>query len=243
MEISIFVKPQKAGVGETPSPSYIGLRRVPHEVAHDLSDVQLRRLLEANVIGVIISSSSGAISEANDAYLGMIGYTRDQLSTGAINWRSLTPPEWTASDDNAVVQLAENGIVTPYEKEYVHKDGDRVRVSLSGTRILGTTDLKICSIVDLSTVRRAKASREADPESPNADWINPQAAFFASKQRFGLTNREHEVLSALLQGLTNAEIAAGLCISTPTVSDHVQSVMRKVQVQKRGQLFRRVILE
>jgi DNA-binding NarL/FixJ family response regulator len=47
----------------------------------------------------------------------------------------------------------------------------------------------------------------------------------------------------LLEGSSNAEIAAALFISPTTVRDHVQSIMRKLGIRNRGQIFRRVYLE
>jgi len=64
-----------------------------------------------------------------------------------------------------------------------------------------------------------------------------------SRFGFGLTEREHQVLELLLDGQSNAEISAALVIRAATVSDHVQSVMRKVDVQSRSRLFKQVILK
>ena len=111
----------------------------------------------------------------------------------------------------------------------MHKDGHRIELSVGATPIRGS-DLVLVTLVDLS------------PRSP-ARAINPRIAFLVAKERFGLTNREHEVLSLLLEGLKNAEIAPVLNISITTVNDYVQNVMRKAGIQKRAQLFKRIFLE
>ena len=109
-------------------------------------------------MGILVSANDGAILEANDAFLEMVGYTRADLAAGAIDWRTLTPPEWLPLDERAIEELRDNDVFSPYEKEYVRKDGTRVPISLGGARIAGTTDQQICYIVDLSEVKRSQAA-------------------------------------------------------------------------------------
>ena len=123
-----------------------------------VSHARLRRLFDASVVGIVISNNAGAILEANDAFLKMIGYTRDELDGGTVDWRDLTPPEWLHLDEDAIAQLAEHGRFEQYEKEYVRRDGTRVPVSLGGARITDTDDEQICYIVDLSAIRRTQAA-------------------------------------------------------------------------------------
>lgn len=207
--------------------------RALHAAAHDLSGEQLRRLIDANVFGVIVSSSSGGIYEANDAFLTMVGYTRSELEAGEIDWRALTPSKWAANDDNAVREMAHSGIVSPYFKEYVHKSGRVVPISLSGVRLLGSGDRKICCIVDLS----AKAEKPAAGTN-----VTLQDVVNATKSRYGLTNRESDILRELLRGRSNSEIAGVLHISATTVADHVCNVLRKLDVRARRQMFSKIIL-
>ncbi len=122
------------------------------------SDSRLRRLFEANVVGILIGNNAGAILEANDAFLGMIGYSRHDLETGRVDWRSLTPPECLPRDELAIEALARDGAFSPYEKEYVRKDGTRVPVSVGGARLVGTDDEQICYVVDLSSIRRVETA-------------------------------------------------------------------------------------
>jgi PAS domain S-box-containing protein len=208
-----------------------------------ISAAQLHRLIDSNAFGVIASTSSGAIRESNDAFLEMIGYTRRQLQAGEIDWRSLTPSEWRSSDDNAVSEMESTGIVSPYKKEYIHRDGHRVPILLSGARMAGTRDEKICCIVDLSTILVPENECAAAARQPAAGWINPQAALRSARERFGLTNREFEVLNALVNGKTNVQIAADLLIAPATASEHVLHVLRKVGVQNRTQLFAKIFLQ
>jgi DNA-binding CsgD family transcriptional regulator len=115
-----------------------------------------------------------------------------------------------------------------FETEHFHQDGHRVPLSITVMRIQ-SSGLLLWSIVET-----------AMPASPST--IDPRFAYFQAKRRFGLTDREHEVLALLLEGQSNAEISATLIISVATASDHVQNVMRKVQVQNRARIFKQVIL-
>ena len=108
-------------------------------------------------MGIVIANNYGDILEANDAFLDMIGYTRDELKNGSIDWRAITPEEWLPLDERAIDQMAVDGIFSQYEKEYIHKDGRRVPISVAGARIVGTGDEQICYIADLSHIRESES--------------------------------------------------------------------------------------
>jgi PAS domain S-box-containing protein len=120
---------------------------------------RFRLLVEANVVGVTISDDERVL-EANDAWLRMTGHTRAELEAGEISWRAMTPPEFAPGDDRVLEQLAGEGWVEPYEKEYVRPDGTRVPVLISGVR-LDSDPLRIVALViDQSDRRRAERERE-----------------------------------------------------------------------------------
>src|SRR5439155_11842982 len=95
-------------------------------------EARIRRLVEANIIGIMIGDARGRIIEANDAFLDLLGYGREDLVSGRIRWTKLTPVEWAAADQDAIAQLSETGTCKPYEKEYFPKDGSRVPVLVGG---------------------------------------------------------------------------------------------------------------
>src|SRR5258705_6752778 len=128
------------------------------EAALRQSNRLLGRLREANVLGVLVVSEEG-IHEANDAFLDIIGYTRDDLESGRIHWRAITPPRWAAGDDDAVEQLRRTGTFRPFEKEYVHRDGHRVPVLL-GAAVISWHPLRWTSfVVDLTARQRREQER------------------------------------------------------------------------------------
>jgi two-component system cell cycle sensor histidine kinase/response regulator CckA len=128
------------------------------EAALRQSNRLLGRLREANVLGVLVVSEEG-IHEANDAFLDIIGYTRDDLESGRIHWRTITPPRWAARDDDALEQLRRTGAFRPFEKEYVRRDGHRVPVLL-GAAVIGWHPLRWTTfVVDLTARQRREQER------------------------------------------------------------------------------------
>ena len=88
----------------------------------------LRALFDASPVGVVRSDAGGRVFEANDAFLRIIGMTREDLAAGRVRWDDLTPPEWIGRDEDAISQAARSGSCAPYEKEFVRPDGTRVPV-------------------------------------------------------------------------------------------------------------------
>ena len=118
------------------------------------------RLREANVLGVVLSGEQ-QVYEANDAFLDIIGYTREDVDAGRISYQSVTPPEWAASDADALQQLRRTGAFRPYEKEYVHRRGHRVPV-LVGAAVVSRDPLRwVTYVVDLTARNRAQQERAA----------------------------------------------------------------------------------
>ena len=134
------------------------------EKALRASQWRSRQLIESNIIPVICANMQG-ITEANDAFLNMVGYTRDELAAGKIDWVKMTPPDYVPKDRQALEQLKTLGYCTPFEKEYIHKNGRRVPL-LIGATLLNPSPLEtMCFIVDLSELKRVEAElRKAHDE-------------------------------------------------------------------------------
>ena len=116
----------------------------------DLEDREgkIRRLVDADILGIFIWNLEGAIVEANEAFLRMLQYGREDLVSGRVRWTDLTPAEWRERDERAVAELKATGTVQPYEKEYFRKDGSRVPVLIGGALFQGvrTRASRSCSI-------------------------------------------------------------------------------------------------
>ena len=127
------------------------------ELARGL-EAKIRRLVEANVVGIVLWNLEGAITAANDAFLRMVQYDREDLASGRVRWTDLTPAEWRDHDERAIADLKATGIFQPFEKEYFRKDGSRVAVLLGGALFEGSGNESegVAFVLDLSDQKRAE---------------------------------------------------------------------------------------
>lgn len=95
------------------------------EQALRASEERFRSALEIETVGVLFFSADGRITDGNDAFLHMAGFTREDLAAGQLRWDALTPPEWMPQTLRALEELQATGQSTPFEKEYIRKDGSR----------------------------------------------------------------------------------------------------------------------
>jgi PAS domain S-box-containing protein len=112
-------------------------------------------IFDANIIGILIWTVDDRIIEANQAFLGMLGYSREDLVLGKLRRKELTPAEWRDADDQAIAQLKATGSIQPREKEYFRKDGSRVPVLVGAANLDGTQkEAGVAFVLDLSERKR-----------------------------------------------------------------------------------------
>ncbi|MFS0516720.1 PAS domain S-box protein [Nostoc sp. UIC 10607] len=125
------------------------------------SEARFRRLFESNLIGVAFWNVDGFILDANDAFLQLAGYTRDEFATlDRINWRELTPVEYKDLDDRALLELQTTGVSKIYEKEYIHRNGKRVPIVLGVALLNDSKDNGVAFVLDITD--RKSAEKECD---------------------------------------------------------------------------------
>jgi PAS domain S-box-containing protein len=126
-------------------------------------EARIRRLVDANIVGIFIFQLEGRILEANDAFLRIVGYDHEDLAAERIRWTDLTPPEWLDSDNQRIAELKTTGTLQPFEKEYFRKDGSRVPV-LIGVAMFETGERQgVGFVLDLTARKRAEAeARESE---------------------------------------------------------------------------------
>ncbi len=109
---------------------------------------RFRHLVESNIQGIFFWKKGCGITEANEAFLRMIGHTAEDVAAGELRLDRITPPEYADADARAARQIAERGVCEPYEKEYVRKDGRRVTVLLGSARFADDPDEGVGFAVD-----------------------------------------------------------------------------------------------
>ncbi len=154
------------------------------EEALRASDARFRSLVRSNVMGIVMAHRDGSISEANDAFLDMVGYSRADLEAGRLRWDRLTAPEYAATDLSGIEQLSETGTCAPWEKELLRKDGSRVHVLNGLASLKGSRDRCLCFVVDISTQKEAEAQLKSAKEA--ADQANRAKSAFVA-------NMSHEI--------------------------------------------------
>jgi PAS domain S-box-containing protein len=120
-------------------------------------ETRIRRLVDANILGIFIVDIRGPILESNDAYLRMLGYERGDLNSGRLRWTELTPPEWHAADKMRVERVKRLGRVLPFEKEFLRKDGTRVPVLMGVARFKEPKTQAVVFAHDMSKQKQAAA--------------------------------------------------------------------------------------
>ncbi|MCP3460618.1 trifunctional serine/threonine-protein kinase/ATP-binding protein/sensor histidine kinase [Bradyrhizobium sp. CCGUVB23] len=126
-------------------------------------ETKIRRLVDANIIGIFIFSDEGEIIEANHAFLEIVGYDREDLVAGRVRWNELTPPDWKARTARAETEMRMTGAVQAFEKEYIRKDGTRVPVLIGAAGFDVRQDQGVAFVVDLTERKRAEAeARESE---------------------------------------------------------------------------------
>ena len=120
------------------------------------SEIRLRRLSDAGLLGVIYWNTTGQITDANDKFLQMLGYTRADLTAGRIDWLHLTPPEYRHLDEQSLVELKTTGVNRqPFEKEYLRHDGTRLPILVAGAMLDDARTQGIAFVLDISDRKAA----------------------------------------------------------------------------------------
>jgi PAS domain S-box-containing protein len=123
-------------------------------------EAKIRRLVEANIIGIFMWNLEGEIIEANEAFLQMLGFSREDLISRRVRWTDLTPPEWRERDERALAEIKATGTLQPFQKEYSRKDGSRVPVMIGCAMLEESGSEGVAFVLDLSQQKRAEDERK-----------------------------------------------------------------------------------
>ena len=156
---------------------------------------KIRRLVNSNVVGIFIWDFDGRFLEANDEFLRMVGYDREDQLAGSIRWTDLTPPDWRDRNNARIEQQKSSGRFEPFEKEYTRKDGSRVPVLIGGATFEEGGNQGVAFVLDLTERKRGEeALRESEAKFRDyaetaSDWfweIGPDYKFtLLTEKAFG----------------------------------------------------------
>src|SRR5262249_3858819 len=124
-------------------------------------EAKVRSLSDANIIGICMWDLDGRILQANDAFLGMVGYHREDLISGRVRWTDLTQAEWRDRDESAIAELKATGTLRPYEREILRKDGHRVPVLVGSALFEEGGNDGVAFVLDLTGQKYAEAEIRA----------------------------------------------------------------------------------
>jgi PAS domain S-box-containing protein len=154
--------------------------------------VKFDRLAESGLLGILVCDLVGNIREANDTFLEMVGYTREEVMSGAVRWADMTPPEWRHLDEEAIQQLQASGTARPWEKEYLRKDGSRLPI-LVGVAMLNDAEC-IAFVLDITERKRLEQVRAKSIELESQNRRIQEASRLKSEF---LANMSHELRTPL----------------------------------------------
>jgi PAS domain S-box-containing protein len=178
-------------------------------------ETKIRRLVDSNIIGIFIWDFDGRILEANDEFLRMVGYDREDLLAGSIRWTDLTPPDWRDRNNARIERQKSSGRFEPFEKEYTRKDGSRVPVLIGEATLEEGGNEGVAFVLDLAERKRVEAEaleseqryREAQLELAHANRVATMGQLTAS-----IT---HEVNQPLTAAVTYALAARRFLSAEP----------------------------
>ncbi|MDZ8051416.1 MAG: PAS domain S-box protein [Aulosira sp. ZfuVER01] len=143
------------------------------------SQERLRSFFEANLVGILFGHENGSIVEANEEFLRIVGYSRADLQAGRLSWLNITPPEYWDLDELGIAEAKVKGTCTPYEKEFIRKDGSRVPVVVGYSLLREPRQQSMAFILDISSRKQTERALHQSEErfqafmdnSPAAAWI------------------------------------------------------------------------
>ena len=148
------------------------------------SEARFRHIMESDLIGLLFWDANGALTEANDTFLRMVGYSQDEVRAGHVRWSEMTPPEFRSLDETALREIALAGTCKPYEKAYFRKDGRRVPILIGGTGFPEQPGRGVAFVLDITA--RKRAERWQQHYADTLDMISAEAPLAAVLESLAL---------------------------------------------------------
>src|SRR6266567_4053616 len=135
-----------------------GQRHIEQQLQY--SERKLLSLVGSNIFGVVVVDIDGRFYEANERFVQMVGYSKEELLSGAVTWQQLNLPEYQEATAQAVGAVLSTGAMYPYEKEHLHKDGSRAPILIAGAMIDQKRELVLVVILDISERKAAERRKQ-----------------------------------------------------------------------------------
>jgi PAS domain S-box-containing protein len=164
------------------------LQAADGERARREAEEQLQAFFASDALGVFFSSAGAGVRRANDRFLAMVGYTRAELDAGLLRWEGLTPPEHLAVDQARFEEAQARGACTPYEKEFLRKDGRRVWVIVSYVLIGARRDEGLALVLEIDAQKQAERALRASEQALRASEALARTAFNGSPDIMTMTD-------------------------------------------------------
>lgn len=193
------------------------------------SEERFRRVFTNNMIPMAVWTTFGAIVQANDALLELIGFTRAELESGKIRWNEITPIAYRERDLQAVLEVKQKGVCAPYEKVFLHKDGHPVPILIGSGGLDEHAGMGAFFAIDLTERKRAEeALCESESRFRNLVESAPEGIFVQSGGRFLFLNPA--ILRVL--GATRAEDLLGKEFLDRIAPEFREVVLNRIQAQR-----------
>lgn len=169
-------------------------------------EARIRRLVDSDVIGIVIWDLNGRLIDANDAFLRMVQYDREDVNAG-IRWFDMTPPDW--QEVHAVQELEElttTGAMQAREKEFFRKDGSRVPVLIGAAAFEGQPNQGVAYILDLTERKRAEAEARQNEQRYRAVQMELAHANRLATMGTLTASIAHEMRQPIGATVLNAEV-------------------------------------
>ena len=187
-------------VREVAERTWAAVERARAEEALRVSEARFRTALEIGTVGAIYFDMDGLLTDANDAFLRMGGYSREDLETGRLTWQRLTPAEWMRDSERAFAELKEKGHTTPYEKQYIRKDGSRWWALFAAKLLPDGTGFEF--VLDISDRKQTEERLRETTRRLNAVLDNASVAVF------GMDEHQHCIyMNPAAEALTGYTLA------------------------------------
>jgi len=205
-------------------------------------EARIRRLVDANIVGILIFHLEGRILEANEAFLRIVGYDREDLVSGRMRWTDLTPPEWLDRDNQRIPELRATGTLQPFEKEYFRKNGSRASVLIGVAMFEAGGSEGVGFVLDLTERKRAEA--EAHESERRYREVQMELAHSNRAATMGQLTASiaHEVQQPIAAAAVDASAALRWLSANPPNHEEVRQSLDRIvnQTMRAGGIVGRI---